>query len=112
MTSFKRLFEGTILLTTPTTLFTSTVGVMETVIKQVSIVNFTTAAATIVVYLVPFGGTPGPSNVAIFNEAIGGNQSKVLRRIMNQSLQPGDYISASCSSVNSVAITASGSEVI
>src|ERR1039457_5213103 len=101
-TTFNRLIQGQFIPVSPTTLYTSSYPSTTTVIKMVSIMNPTATPAMVSIFLVPFGSTPMSSDTVIKNETIGPNQSKVLRSVINEVLQAGDMIAASCTAINNV----------
>lgn len=81
-----------------------------TTIDSFTVTNSTGGAVNITVYLVPSGGSAGPSNVIVSAQAISAGATTVLSSLANQTLSTGDFISVFASAATSLTIRASGRE--
>lgn len=101
-----RLIQGTALTTSNVTLYTSATGT-KTVIQASSVLNESANATVMYLYLVASGGTAAAASAAIAASLAAG-ATYPCSEIINQVLEPGDFISARASGGTSLYITASG----
>lgn len=101
-----RLIQGTALTTGNVTLYTSAAGT-KTTITAANVLNISANAIVMYLYLVPSGGSAAAANAAIAASLAAG-VAYPCTEIINEVLEPGDFISARASSGTSLSITAAG----
>lgn len=80
------------------------------IIDKFTATNYSGANATISVYLVPSGGSPGTSNGTILTRQIGPNEAYTFPALTGQILKSGDYISTT-GTATALSIRCSGREI-
>lgn len=106
--SLKRFCPVTTLTTGNTTLYTVTNPVVNGVLKQILVANYSASSATVTVYIVPSGGTAGNSNIVVPAVSISANSTITLdiTQVMNQ----GDFLVATAGASSAINISVSGYE--
>jgi len=84
---------------------------LNTVISSFTVTNADASAQTISVYLVPSGGTAGPSNIIISAHSVAAGATDTLSGLADQTLNAGDKIYVIASVANKLTIRCSGREV-
>ena len=85
-----------------TTVYTSPTSGKGSRIDYAEATNYSGAAKTINVYLVPFGGAAANSNLVIQAASLAAGEARVLFELLGARLAPGDVIAWSASSATSV----------
>lgn len=106
-----KLVAGSQLTMAAATYYTSPANT-KTVIKSMQLVNTTAGAVTATLYLVPANGTAGAANTVISAVNIAPNATYNCPEAINEVLLPGDTIQALASAGASIALQASGIQVI
>ena len=91
-----------------TTQYTAT-GVTS-IIDKFTATNYSAAAATISVNLVPSGGSVGNSNLICKTKTLQAKESYTFPEIVGHVLNPGDFISTIAGTASAINIKASGRE--
>lgn len=90
-------FLGSAQLTTTTAPVLTVAAGLHAVIKSATFTNITGSAATITVYRVPSGGSPGSDNALLLSFSIAANTTYIARELQNVVLGAGDSIQAKAS---------------
>lgn len=90
-------FLGSTQLTTMTAPILTVATGVHAVVKSALFTNVTGSAATITVYRVPSGDTPGSDNALLLSFSIAANAAYIARELQNVVLGPGDSIQAKAS---------------
>lgn len=90
-------FLGSAQLTTTAAPILTVAAGVHAVIKSALFTNITGSAATITVYRVPSGDTPGSANAMLLSFSIAANTAYIARELQNIVLGPGDSIQAKAS---------------
>jgi hypothetical protein len=107
----RRFVESGQLTTSPTTFYTAPVAT-RSIIKKVTVTNTSAAALTVNVYLVASAGAAGSTNINVQAQSVGAGQTVELYTVENQTLETGDFISASATTGAVVNLMVSGIEVL
>lgn len=92
-----------------TTQYTANANGTRTIIDKFTSTNYTAGAVNLSVYLVPFGGAAGNSNLKKIKTLAAG-ECYTWPEVVGHTLDPGDFIATLCSAATSVNIQASGRE--
>ena len=82
---------------------------LRTIIDRFTGNNYSGLTQTLSVYLVPFGGAAGPTNL-IKSKTIAASECYTFPEIVGHTLNPGDFIATNCTLVGSINIRSSGRE--
>lgn len=110
-TTGKRLVEGSQLTTSAATYYTAPASTKAR-IDAMTLANTGAAAVTVTLHLVPNGGAADDSNVILKEKSIAAGESLTVREALGHWLEPGGTIQALASAAASVALVASGVEVV
>lgn len=92
-----------------TTQYTASINSVRTIIDKFTSTNYTAGALTLAVYLVPFGGAAGSSNL-IKTKTLSAGECYVWPEVVGHTLNPGDFIATNASAATSINIRSSGRE--
>src|SRR6187431_2842542 len=73
----------------------------RTIIDKFTGNNYTAGIVTLTVYLVPFGGAAGNSNI-LKTKALAAGECYTFPEVVGHTLNPGDFIATNCSAATSV----------
>lgn len=100
------LFEAKTAENAQTTQYTSTN--VRTIIDKFTATNYSAAAATISVNLVPSGGTAGNSNLIVKAKTLQPSETYTFPELVGQTLLAGGFISTLAGTASAINIRASG----
>lgn len=81
------------------------------VIDKFTGTNTSGGAVTLIVHIVPFGGTAGVSNQISSTKSLAANEVYTFPELVGQVLASGEFISTIASAATSITIRASGREI-
>lgn len=105
----KRLFKGTQLAATISTLYTATN--VRTIIDKITGCNTTAGAITVDIHLVASGDSADDTNKVVDAYSIAANTTYTFPEVVGHILEQGGTIQAHASAATSVSLRASGREV-
>jgi len=112
---YRCLFEGALLTTSATVLYTAPANT-RTLLGKLTLTNISGSSASVTIYIVPRGGTPGTSNEIWKTLTIpaGGNNTECrdVTEIVNHVLEAGDSLQALASANSAITARLSGAETI
>lgn len=106
----KRLISPAFLSTSASSALYTVGSNTTTMVKQILIANTSANATTVNIYLVPSGGSAGPTNLVFPSVSISGNSTITFD--LNQALNTGDAIYASAAAASAVTMMATGYEAV
>lgn len=86
--------------------------VTKAIVKKLTVANSSANAATVTIYLVPSGGTPGAGNIITDAAPVAPGKTYESYECEGHVLETGDSIQALASAASALALRASGIEVI
>jgi len=110
-TKYKRFVDGSLVATSATTYYTAPAST-KAVIRNLAFTCQSTNAQWVHVYLVPSGGTAGTGNAIANARAIAPNETWVCQAAVGQVLEAGGMLQCTAGTSSSVAVVASGVEIV
>jgi hypothetical protein len=109
-TLIKPIIPGSQLTATAATYYTCPANT-RCIIKKLVFCNGVTAAQTVTVYRVPFGGSAGATNLVVLTRTLAPSETWECFPMEGHFLDPGDFIQALADTASRVTITGSGIEI-
>ena len=106
---FDVLIDGKTAENAQTTQYTSPTNI-RTVIDKFTARNYSGAAATLSVNVVPSGGAASSSNLVV-SYTLAAGETYIFPEVVGQYLEPGDFISTLAGTASAISIRASGRQI-